>query len=391
MKIAFISRWFVEENKRTGGRGGSEQQRVKGYIDAGHEVVVLSQEENSARLQAGTINGIAVVTTDRWRRVWWLALLDKLAKGWSQHRKVMSDAWELHLFLEKFGPFDVLEAQCEEPDGLVVAVCSLFRKMPPWCVQLFALRYSFVGSEPRFEQKGSLGFAFRRANLVKANSELVAECLEKEYGCAREKIVVVHPNIEMPDTSGEIPHLEGRSVLCVGALTKTKGIETFVQSAELLSKDRNKLHLLIAGGAGSDSAYAEELQKMEGGRGIKWLGALGRGELHGWMRAADVVVIPSWFDAWNRAAIEAVALGKPVVISDRCGAAEWIRKQGAGVVFRAGDAAGLAAAVGSVLQAKEYEVRARASGAAAVREFGTAEIARRNIEVFQALERSGRN
>ena len=148
MKIAFISRWFFEENARTQGRGGPEQQRVKAYQELGHEVIVLSQSEESRHLEEISINGIRVVTTARWKRKPALAILDKLAKPFTKHRKVFSDARDLRLFLKRYGPFDVLEAQCEEPDGLVVAVASVFSKLPPWCVQLFALRYRFLIESP---------------------------------------------------------------------------------------------------------------------------------------------------------------------------------------------------------------------------------------------------
>jgi glycosyltransferase involved in cell wall biosynthesis len=384
VRIAFISRWFVEENKRTEGRGGSEQQRVRGYVEAGHEVVVLSQEEESSVLEKRQINGISVVTTPRWRRVWWLVALDKLAKGWSHHRKVFSDAWQLRLFLKKFGPFDVLEAQCEEPDGLVVALCSLFHKVPPWCIQLFALRYSFRGSEPRFEQKASLGFAFGRADLVKANSALVAEFLEKEYGCPKEKIVVVHPNVELPGLPPAGLSKTRPYVLCIGAVVRTKGIETFVRAAELLAP-KEAVDLVVAGGVGEDAAYAKSV--MSTGKSVKWLGELKKEELYECVAQADVVVIPSWFDAWNRAAIEAVALGKPVVISDRCGAAEWIQKQGVGVAVRAGEPEQLAAGIRQVLGDRMYAEAARGASGEARRAFGVKEITRQNLAVFDHLRK----
>lgn len=137
MKIAFISRWFADEHKRSEERGGSEQHRLQAYRELGHEVVVLSQLADSQELEVRNFNGIPVITSPRWKRLPAFWLLDKVAKLFTGHRKLFTDAWYLHQFLKIYGPFDVLEAQCEDPDGLAVAFFSLFQKLPPWCIQIF--------------------------------------------------------------------------------------------------------------------------------------------------------------------------------------------------------------------------------------------------------------
>ena len=123
MKIAFISRWLFDEYRRYGGgEGGGELQRAIAYKQMGHEVIALSQSPDVAGMQESELNGLRVILTPRWKRGTLLGIADKLAKPFTRHRKLFTDAWFLCKFLKEYGPFDLVEAQCEEPDGLVVAV-----------------------------------------------------------------------------------------------------------------------------------------------------------------------------------------------------------------------------------------------------------------------------
>lgn len=394
MKIAFISRWLAEEFRRTDGKGGTELQRILAYQSLGHEVVALSQLDDARLLETRDLRGVKTALTPRWARVPWLALLDKLAKPLTQHRKLFTDAWHLRLFLERFGPFDVIEAQCEEPDGLVVATLSLFRKLPPWCAQLFALRYRFQDRKPVFTQRRSLGFVFARANLVKANSELVARRLTEFYGCPLGKIRVVYPNLAGGTADATPARTPGDLILCIGALNPTKGIEVFVEAVPALARKLAGAEFAVAGGPTSDDGYAESLQAEAASLGLdhrlKWLGQLPQEDLKRAVGSARVAVIPSLFDGWNRAAIECVCQGCPVVISDQCGASDWIRDNGCGVVVKAGDAAALAEGVLAVLSNPDYARNAAKAAAHALKQFDAATIAAANLAVFAELL-AGRN
>src|SRR5262249_15964472 len=60
---------------------------------------------------------------------------------------------------------------------------------------------------------------------------------------------------------------------------------------------------------------------------------------------AELFVLPSLEDGFGFVAAEAMACGLPVVVTDQCGAAEWLRPGETGWVIPAGAAESLAAVV----------------------------------------------
>ena len=136
LKIAFLSRWYWEENRRAGGApaSGPVQQLAEAMAALGHEVVVLSQSPDVDGLERSRVGALEVWLSPREkRRPGWAAVRDKLAKLAFKHRKVHSDALDLCAFLERRGPFDVLWAHCEEPDGLIAAIAAPQRQAVSAC------------------------------------------------------------------------------------------------------------------------------------------------------------------------------------------------------------------------------------------------------------------
>jgi glycogen(starch) synthase len=75
---------------------------------------------------------------------------------------------------------------------------------------------------------------------------------------------------------------------------------------------------------------------------------------------ADCFCLPSESENFGTAALEAAGAGLPVVLSDRCGGAEFLGPQ-ASVVFDYGDIAGLRLALRQVLEDRTAAVAARAA------------------------------
>jgi glycosyltransferase involved in cell wall biosynthesis len=392
MKIGFISRWLLDEYERSRGAGGGEQQRVEAYSHQGHQVIVLSQAKLNYGLEEHSIDGIKVVASPRWKRAPFLWPLDKLAKIFTGHRKLFSDAFYLHKFLKKYGPFDVLEAQCEEPDGIVIAFLSLFQKLPRWYVQIFALRYSFLNGEPQFSHRTLLGFVFKRCTQIKANSFLVRDCLRNHYGCPASKIMVVTHNLTHDFLSQ--PVQESRPpqpfrVLCLSALNEKKGVRYFVEAAHLIAEGTSDIQFVSIGGSTSKNNYKMELfalsSKYNFSDRFSWKGEVRGHALQKEISTAHLIVIPSLFDEWNRAAVEAVALGKPVVVTNQCGVAPWIERFKCGIVVPSGNANALATAIKEVLDNDSYYENAQKAALEFRRAFSPQSIAEENINVFNHI------
>jgi glycosyltransferase involved in cell wall biosynthesis len=368
LKIALLSRWYAEEHRRTGGTG-TVQELAEAVAALGHEVVVLSQSKEVTRLERadpGALGALEVWLTPReQRRGGWTGLRDRLAKRRFGHRKVVSDALDLRDFLARRGPFDVLWAQCEEPDGLVAAIAAQQGvKLPPTLTQIYALRYSFEQSQPVFRDHAALQAAFRQATRIVANSELVAQNLEA-YAAAslgtpqlEAKTRVVYHNLQNAFLAAahavETPP-EPNRVFFLGALNEKKGALVFLEALRKIAQPG--LVFAVAGGFTERDphfarAWKEGLAQVAAP--IELLGKISSAETIAQIRRAGVVVLPSLFDEFSRALVEALALGRPVVTTETVGAATFVRNAEAGLVVPPGDAGALR---GAILEALRHHPR----------------------------------
>ena len=367
MKIALISRWYWEENRRYGEDGGPVRQLAEAVAALGHEVVVLTQSPTRKLLKEkiGALN--AWITPRDKRRDLMTGLRDKFVKKAYKHRKLHTDARALGDFLAKAGPFDVIWAQTEAPDGLVVgfAAQQLGVRMPPVLVQVQALRYRFEKGAPVFIDKQPLGLAFQQATRIIANSEMIAGSLHN-FGVSQEdyelKVRVVYPNLHRTFLLAaqqdplDAPPMKDR-VLFLGALNRGKGALVFLKALPKTEVSKRSSVFTVIGDFTEDNPRFEraweenkETTRIQTlGARIEYLGHVSPFEVVRQIRLARVVVIPSLFDAFSRALVESLVLGRPVITTDRVGAWPLVQNHQCGVVIPANDSDSLAHAIDVVL------------------------------------------
>jgi len=367
MRIALISRWYWEENRRYGQDGGPVRQLAEAVAALGHEIVVLTQSP-VRRVQKEKIGALdAWITPRDKRRDLITGLRDKFAKKAFKHRKIHTDALALGEFLAKAGPFDVIWAQTESPDGLVVgfAAQQLRIPMPPVLVQVQALRYRFSKGTPIFIDKEPLGLAFRQATRIIANSEMIAGSLHN-FGVSPDdyelKVRVVYPNLHRTFLqAAQQDPLDSKPmkdrVLFLGALNQGKGALLFLRALPKTEVSKRSSVFAVIGdftenNPGFEKAWEEtkETTRIQTlGARIEYLGHVSPYEVIRQIRLARVVVIPSLFDAFSRALVESLVLGRPVITTDRVGAWPLVQAHQCGVVVPANDTHSLAHAIDVVL------------------------------------------
>ncbi|MSQ31449.1 MAG: glycosyltransferase family 1 protein [Dehalococcoidia bacterium] len=111
---------------------------------------------------------------------------------------------------------------------------------------------------------------------------------------------------------------DARLLLAVGRIEPLKGLDILIRAVAQLN-ERQPAVLAIIGGddrAAADvaklSALAEELGVAEA---VHFLGSRPHEALPDYYRAADVVVVPSFYESFGLVAVEAMASGVPVVAS----------------------------------------------------------------------------
>jgi glycosyltransferase involved in cell wall biosynthesis len=138
-----------------------------------------------------------------------------------------------------------------------------------------------------------------------------------EWGAPREKIRVIYngysPEVFHPKRSrkgfggDDLP-----IVFTARRLVRKNGVEYLVRAFEKILRERNSL-LLIAGD-GPERGRLERLSIRLGiSEHVVFLGLLPHSDVPSYMSIADVVVLPSLIEASSLFALEALAMGKPLV------------------------------------------------------------------------------
>ena len=118
-------------------------------------------------------------------------------------------------------------------------------------------------------------------------------------------------------------------VLYLGRIHRIKGIDLLVRAFAGLLKDMGDVRLVIAG---PDDGFLLALKKcireLNIGDKILFTGPLyNRDKLEAYVDA-DVYILPSIYETFPNAVLEAWACGKPVIVTDRCGIADVVSKVG---------------------------------------------------------------
>jgi glycogen(starch) synthase len=175
-----------------------------------------------------------------------------------------------------------------------------------------------------------------------------------------------------------------------GRLERRKGVEVLVQAMGAVWKRFGEAHLVLAGDDWSfgNGAMSDHLRSLAGARSeqMHFLGRLCPEQLFPALATADVVALPSLWEAAGNAALEAMAAGCALVMTAGSGFDEICRHSRDGLLVPPGDPGALARAVIDLLEDPELRARLGASAAARIeRDHDAPVAARRYAEFFEAV------
>jgi len=188
-------------------------------------------------------------------------------------------------------------------------------------------------------------------------------------------VVVCPPAVEVPSTpavirdSGEA--LKSLRVLFLGRIQPIKSLSTLFEAIAILRDRDLEVRLELVGEGESD--HIQALRDTSSRLGIEdlivWHGYLKGTAKAAVLERADVVALPSLSENFGFSAAEAMAQGRPVVVSDGVGLADVVERHEAGSVVPARDARVLATALAEYCDPEVRARRAAAAHAAARAEF----------------------
>ena len=212
------------------------------------------------------------------------------------------------------GSIDVIHAHPIHPAGTAAVISKRFSGTP--------VVITSHGSDLEKWAKKPFGrFLFSKvsnsADALICVSSVLAD-LAKGIGIEENKIRVVPNGIEMPAPFGSADKALLREklglpagkkmVLYVGMLEDIKNPQELLRCAELLS---NYIFVFVGGGRLEDELRM--CARRNGLGNVRFEGMKGHDVALEYMRAADLLVVPSKFEGFGLSALEGMALGTPVV------------------------------------------------------------------------------
>jgi D-inositol-3-phosphate glycosyltransferase len=166
----------------------------------------------------------------------------------------------------------------------------------------------------------------READVIVCASEHEKRALVDIYGAHADRIAVVPCGVDLSrfrpidkETARRSLGLNGeRMILFVGRMEPLKGIDLLLGAAAHLD-DEPPFRVLVVGGEGNGTDEVHRLRHLSAGLGIEdrvdFMGPVGHDKLPLYYNAADVCVVPSYYESFCLVALEAMACGTPVVAS----------------------------------------------------------------------------
>jgi glycosyltransferase involved in cell wall biosynthesis len=143
----------------------------------------------------------------------------------------------------------------------------------------------------------------------------------------------------------------------VGRLTHVKGVDLLAAAFHEISRTAIDARLLIVG-SGEEERNIYALLAKEIARGIVYVAPdVNHKQLPEWYRAMDVLVMPSRYENFSNAVLEAMACGIPFLASN-VGGNKTFAEQGAGWLFEPKSVYSLCTSLGSIIENRP-EMKAR--------------------------------
>ena len=184
----------------------------------------------------------------------------------------------------------------------------------------------------------------------------------------------------------------GPVVVFAGRVEGRKGVHTLVEAMHLVWDERPETQLVVIGRdtyeGGSVTAQMKQAAGSRAGS-MHFLGRQPSGPLLAAMARADVFTAPSLWEAFGIVALEAMAVGTPVVVTSGSGYDEFVRAGTDGLAVPPRDARALAAALKRLLGDPDERKRLAASARERSDEFSAAKLAPRYIEHFERVAGGG--
>ncbi|HXC37437.1 MAG TPA: glycosyltransferase family 4 protein [Burkholderiales bacterium] len=234
------------------------------------------------------------------------------------------------------------------------ALSNLAVRLSPWH------RYTLAAERELFTSP--------KLRMVICNSRMVANEVSGHFGLDEKRIRVIYNGVDCKRFHPGLKATQGAELrkrlgiaressvfIFVGSGYERKGLPQTLQAMTKLARDT---HLLVLGADRKLESFKASAASLGLADRTHFAGP--RHDIEGWYAAADCFVLPTLYDPFPNATLEAMASGLPVITSTQCGAAELIEPAQCGHACDALDTATLTRYMATITREKGATMGERA-------------------------------
>lgn len=372
MKIALVARGVYPFD--FGGREIRVRQLAKHFTLKGHEVTVFIPQTRGVNYDKG-FEGFEIspvqIFPDSPRL---LNSLGAISFARRISRLLSGESFDVVDMLFYSFPFD--------SDAKIIATLNVV--LPAWRhVSLVKKTYTL----PVVLIRAMLNFGKAQfANRVICVSEGSREEVRGFYKLQEEKITVIKNGVDAelfnPEARSDVRENYGIDddtflILYAGRLVEAKGVQDLIQAFRRICMDLDA-KLMIVG----EGNYKVHLKKLAPKGDVIFVETQPYEEMPRFYRAADLFVLPSYWEVQPLGCVEAMACGTPVVAANVGGVPEIINSGENGLLFQPGDDEGLKNAILKIAANTELEEGLIEKGLEFAEKRTWKRIARKTLEVY---------
>ena len=180
-----------------------------------------------------------------------------------------------------------------------------------------------------------------------------------------------------------VPPINLPYLLAIGSLTREKGVEILIEALVKLRRDYPNLSLCLLGDGPLRDALERRVAEMALSDWVHFIGIVE--DVRPWLKHCALLAVPSLSEGMGLAAVEAMAMGRPVVASRVGGLLEVVVDGETGRFARPGDADHLAEQVDALLRDPGECIRLGSNGCERAKQYFSID---RSVEELQNLYES---
>jgi colanic acid/amylovoran biosynthesis glycosyltransferase len=173
---------------------------------------------------------------------------------------------------------------------------------------------------------------------------------------------VIHCGLDLSKYEFRPPRKAVERIFCSARLSSEKGLEFLLQALKLLLELNYNIELRLAGDGPSRIKLEAMAQNLKINDSVHFLGYLSEEQVTRELQSADLFVLSSLAEGLPISAMEAMAVGVPVVATNIAGTSELVEHGKTGILVRPSDAEALADAIVRMIEDHGFRLLAAELG-----------------------------